>query len=133
MLKNLIFALVLTLHLFVMGQHNAFDKNYFQNKLTELAKNEQVFTNITVKRDFNNKPNNTESVVLEKRREFVNQFSYEPLNIKLKKIPKMIDYNDTMQCGPLQLRRSEDMMVGAIVDYVVNKYIFGSFMKTSYN
>jgi hypothetical protein len=131
-MKNVIFVFYLSCYGLSVAQDTPFEKDYFQNKRIEFIMQKQ---NSIAEPHFilNQKEVETASMVLTKPSEFKKQYTFSQLKLNIKKVPDMIDFNNQMQCGPLQLRNSQDMMVGAIVDYIVNKYIFGSFMKTSFN
>ncbi len=57
---------------------------------------------------------------------------FENMNFKL--LEKQIDYNNLMiQCGVLQPIESKDMMISAVKNYILNKYVLSLFVKTEYN
>ena len=132
-MKNLIFILCVLCYSLSVAQDIPFDKDYFQNKRIEIALQKQNFSAFNPQFRLDQKETETESVVLTKPSKFKSQYTFSQLKLDIKNVPEMIDYNNQMQCGPLQPRNSKDMMVRAIKNYVINKYLFGSFMKTTYN
>jgi hypothetical protein len=116
-----------------VAQYTLFDENYFQNKRIEIAMQKQMFTDFGTQFQLHQNSMQAESLVLTNPSEFKSQYTFSQLNLNIKKVPEMMNYNDRMQCGPLQPRNSEDMMIHAIKYYLFNKYILGAFVKTQFN
>lgn len=133
MRKILLFYFLLLNACLLLGQDTTFDPDYFYNKRIEIALQHEV--NNAFETHYNFKPLKTvdESFVLRQPSAFKSPYNVSQLKFKNKKIPEMIDYNNQMQCGPLQLRNSQDMMINTIKNYLINKYVFGLFVRTSYD
>lgn len=134
MRKHLIFGLLLLNYCFAVGQDLSFDKNYFKNKLAEIALQKQIFTDFQPQSRYEQKESEQESVVLTKPSEFRSPYRVAQMQkFKVEIAPQQIDPDEfSFLCGPLQPRNSKDMMIRAAKRYVLNKYVFGLFMKKEY-
>lgn len=134
-IKKLIFAAILFCNYIVAGQDMPLDKDFFKNKLTNFKINHPHFADFEAFRLFKQVQIQQQSVLLLRPSEFADPYNQvQPIGYRMKKIPEKIDYDNLfMQCGPLQPRNSEDMMIRAIKNYVINKYVIGLFLPTIYD
>lgn len=64
----------------------------------------------------------------------LNKLNQQFKNLNFKTLEKKMDFDSFMtQCGVFQLTSSKDLMIGAIKNYILNKYILSLFAKTDYN
>lgn len=132
-MKKIVCLLCIVCSSLSAAQDTSFDKDFFQNKRLELSLQKQNFVEIATSIQLNQNQNDPLSIVLMKPSSSKSQYTYSQLKLNIKKVPEMIDYANQMQCGPLQPRNAKGMMISTIKNYLINKYIFGSFVKTTYN
>ena len=62
------------------------------------------------------------------------QFDAKQHQFKLKFPEKRLNYNELMiSCGTMQPTSSQNLMIGAVKYYVLNKYVFSLFSNTEYD
>ena len=134
-MKKVIIVSILLINLIAVGQDISFDKIFFNNKLNSFNINQLDFSFFKVLSLEKQRKIQIQSVLFSRQSELIAvKNRVQPIDYKLKKTPYSINYEQNyVQCGPLQLRNSEDMMVGAVIDYIFNKYVVSLFLPTPYD
>ena len=101
------------------AQFNHFDFQIFEDKLQS-----NLF--------FETQDNKNSILYLEEK---LNQekFNFQLANLDFKSPEKRIDFNRFLfNCSGIEQADSKDLMISAFKYYILNKYVFGSFLKTEY-